>query len=410
MNTNEAVVESWAKALSEYEKKKAAERAADLAKPFPERLGWRKDHMYKGWVLEPVVETYGPHIATTRSNYGYLCLNTPLLGMIDVDLNPDYDLSIQTLEALANLQDHVADHPDQSYRICRTAGGLRIHRTDAPQPLDDSFIELTAKIFHSDKLYAKLCVGEQAAFRMRVSPRLERIGLEYPRWNAYDVGGDGWNCSDPGHTKVPLAIQAYEILAPQYKVCEFIGVIGSGVVHDDLRRVLEVHDDLSGLNTSREMESVGDTGALDIQFIAFNEIYRPHGMCPDLIWETLPWRTRSALQSRKKESVMAEHDRQFALWKKWKEPLDKYSAIVEMVSAIRFAQPNPAYLEDMCSAEEKLVRLKRAAKFAQNVRLCRFNPACPCAECIVDRKMSVPVLKQLWKNLRVPLPSLRARV
>jgi hypothetical protein len=39
-----------------YEEKKAAEHAADLAKPFLQRQEWRKDHMYRGWMLEPVIQ------------------------------------------------------------------------------------------------------------------------------------------------------------------------------------------------------------------------------------------------------------------------------------------------------------------------------------------------------------------
>jgi hypothetical protein len=73
-----------------YEEKRAAERAADLEKPFLQRQEFRKDHMYRGWMLEPVIDTFGDRVAITRSNYGYRVLNTPDLGMVDVDFNRDW--------------------------------------------------------------------------------------------------------------------------------------------------------------------------------------------------------------------------------------------------------------------------------------------------------------------------------
>src|ERR1035441_2261821 len=143
-----------------YEEQKAAERAADLAKPFLQRQEFRKDNMYRGWMLEPVIDTFGDRIAITRSNYGYRVLNTPDLGMVDVDFNLDFDTAPQQLEVLSNLRDWVAKHPGQSWKVYRTAAGLRLLRTDAPQPLDDSFREVCATIYGVDNLYMSLCIEQ----------------------------------------------------------------------------------------------------------------------------------------------------------------------------------------------------------------------------------------------------------
>ena len=273
-----------------YEEKRAAERTAELARPFLERKGWRKARTYQGWTSEPVVETVGDHIAITRSNYGYRVLNTPDLGMIDVDFNLEFDAYPQEKEVLSNLRDWVANHGSQSWRVYRTAAGMRLLRTDAPQLLDDSFQEVCAGIYGVDTLYVDLCV-EQAAFRLRVSPKPHRIGIKYPDWNPYDEG-DGWSHSDPEHTRVPLTIQAYEILQTQYKTCELVAIIGSGDAHSSLRHVLEVHDMFCKVDSKLEMESIAENEGADylpshMEILAFNEVYRPHEMAADLIWDIL---------------------------------------------------------------------------------------------------------------------------
>jgi hypothetical protein len=152
------------------------EEKTDLTRSFIQQEGWRKRHMYRGRMLEPVIDTYGPRIAITRSNYGYRVLNTPDLGMIDVDFNLGFDAKPQELEVLSNLHSWVAEHPGQSWKAYRTAGGMRLIRIDAPQSLDDSFRRVCATIYGVDPLYVELCV-KQAAFRMRISPKPYRIGL-----------------------------------------------------------------------------------------------------------------------------------------------------------------------------------------------------------------------------------------
>jgi hypothetical protein len=342
-----------------YEEQKAAERAADLAKPFLQRQEFRKDHMYRGWMLEPVIDTFGDRIAITRSNYGYRVLNTPDLGMVDVDFNLDFDTAPQQLEVLSNLRDWVAKHPGQSWKVYRTAAGLRLLRTDAPQPLDDSFREVCATIYGVDNLYMSLCI-EQGAFRMRISPKPKRIGIKYSDWNPYDEGSDGWSQSDPERTKVPLTIQAYEILQTQYKTCELVEVIGCGCVHVNLRHVLDLHDTFCKVNSKLPLEPLAVEEdrtydhPTDMQVLAFNEVYRPIGMAPDLMWNTFPVSLRCHTSgNRDKEWVMEEWDKQAALAKKVGCPFVSADAKLEQLKATaHFYGHQPAVGCEPCPCDE----------------------------------------------------------
>jgi hypothetical protein len=313
------------------------ERARESAKPFLKRESWRKRHMYQGWMLEPIIETVGERAAITRSNYGYRVLNTLDLGIVDVDFGLDCDgrfVGPQQKEALSNLRQWVGEHPGQSWNAYRTAAGLRLIRTDAPQLCDDSYDAVCCAIDGSDDLYRKLC-HEQQAFRARVSPKPARCGIEYPYWNPYDAAGGGWAYSDPNSTIVPLTIKAYEILAAQYKVCELVEIVGPGFVHPDIYSTVTLHDFLCGTFTMLPLEPLhyDEThGPSGVDLVAFNMKYRPQGMAPNKIWAVLQHDTRIALRhlddSDERLRVIEGYERLERLAQKWpvQAPTEFYSA------------------------------------------------------------------------------------
>src|ERR1039457_2179867 len=208
------------------------ERARENALPFAERAGSRKRHMYRGWQLEPV-ELQADNFAITRSNYGYRVLNSPDLGIIDVDFDfgagiSEMHMAVQRMEAITNIRDWVAAHPEQSWRVYRTAAGLRMIRTAAPQPLDETYDAVRDAITEADRLYCDLC-KEQNAFRARISPKVNQIGADYPGWSPYAYPEGFWD-----HSPTQEEILAYDMKARQYKVAELIEVVGSGAVHQQL--------------------------------------------------------------------------------------------------------------------------------------------------------------------------------
>jgi hypothetical protein len=333
----EMLKQEIAEANERFKEAQERELAREGALPFIERTLFRKRHMYKGWMFERVIEQADARAVITQSNYGYKVLNTPELGMIDVDfdleftqqtsahLRESYYIQPQEKEALSNLRDWVAVHPKQNWRPYRTAAGLRFLRTDAPQPLDESYDTVCLAIEGADILYHDLC-KEQQAFRARVSPQPARCGIAYPRWNPYDRGGDGWSHSDPTGAKVTLTIKAYEIVAEQFKVCELIENVGSGVVHPDLAPVLTLHDEYCKVSTSLPLEPLADDETSlpsIIDLLAFTDAYRPEAMAPNKIWAVLGWETQNALKHLDnpdtRQRAIADYKRLQRLAEKWHE-------------------------------------------------------------------------------------------
>jgi hypothetical protein len=288
----------------EREERELTLQAQDDALPFSQRTLYRKRNMYRGWQLESVEEATDGYegmsgFAITRSNYGYRVLNSPDLGAVDVDfdLGPgivETHILAQQKESLSSLRDWVAAHPEQSWRVYRTAAGLRMIRTDAPQPLDETYEAVAKAIEQSDRLYSRLCI-EQKAFRLRISPKVARIGANYPGWSPYAYPEGFWD-----HQPTPEEIHAYDTIACQYKVADLIEVVGSGQVHPALVAVLKYHDESCRVEATRPMETPSASECVVYasipELIAFNDVYRPNGMAPGHIWDNLDSEVRWALR------------------------------------------------------------------------------------------------------------------
>ncbi len=211
---------------------------------------------------------------------------------------------------------------------------MRFLRTDAPQPLDGTYDAVCAAVGDHDDLYRKLC-HEQHAFRMRISPKPQRCGIEMPSWNPYD-DGDGWSSSDPDHTLVPLYTAAYETVAGSFKVCELVETVGSGVVHPDLQPVIAYHDEHCKVTTKLKMEPLHrmeTDGPTSMDGLAFNKVFRADGFAHPLIWSVLSDDVRSGLKRLEvdtvREAVLEEHRRQRKLFRKWRGVAGRFAHLIE---------------------------------------------------------------------------------
>jgi hypothetical protein len=300
----------------------------ESALPWAQRTSWRKRQMYRGWMLEPIEErhegvTGSSPFVITRSNYGYRVLNSPALGIIDVDFGFDCGISklhvaVQQAEAIANLRDWVESHPEQSWRIYRTAAGMRMIRTDAPQPLDDSYDAVCNAIDGADDLYRRLC-KEQNAFRARISAKPARCGAEYPDWWPYDDGGDGWE----GHPPTEAVILAYEKAAQGFKVAELIEWVGTGEVCPELVAALDHHDKSCGVHSALPLEQPAESEYVLVsnvaELVAFNDVYRPNGWAPNDVWDRLSPEVQLSLRhlERYRDDAIADCKRLDRLFHKW---------------------------------------------------------------------------------------------
>jgi hypothetical protein len=242
-------------------------------------------------IREEIIRRAGETVIT-RNSYGALCLNTPNVLFVDIDLpeGPDpvmwcclvlggwigagvlgwwFDslkwafvaaffillfsgAVAHILHALAfrfagdpvqrmqkKVQQFLQDRPDWYLRLYRTPAGFRIlvlHRTF--DPLESSVAECFQD-FQADPRYARMC-RNQRCFRARVSPKPWRIGIEdhvRPRRRAWPIDPSRY----PERTEW---IARYDEAAKDFASCRLIDAYGSGVVHSSAQAVMKLHDEL----------------------------------------------------------------------------------------------------------------------------------------------------------------------
>lgn len=131
----------------------------------------------------------------------------------------------------------LTDHPGWAVRIYRTPAGLRVLATHQPFSAEQPEVEAFFKAIGADPQYARMC-QRQNCFRARLSAKPWRIGIAAhmrPRPGVWPV--------NPEHLPVRKAwIAQYEAKAASFAACQFLGTLGSGVEHIDIRPVIELHD------------------------------------------------------------------------------------------------------------------------------------------------------------------------
>jgi hypothetical protein len=202
---------------------------------------------------------------------------------------------------------------------------MRLMRTDAPQPLDDDFDAL-CKAVGADDVYRELC-REQDCFRARLTPKPLRCGIEMPTWSSYS----GCLVSDEG--ELARYVNAYDILADHFKVCKLTQTIGGGIIHRDLRALVDLHDQMCKVSSDLPMESLHASetnGPTWMSVLAFHVAYRGEivdgvfkSKCetPSDIWAVLSDDVRQALNDLDTpgacKRVQIDHQRYQDLCKKW---------------------------------------------------------------------------------------------
>lgn len=200
-------------------------------------------------IREEIVERHGDTLVT-RNGYGARCLNTPDVAFIDIDFGKDFFLwrwiagSAET-RARRRIDRFLAAHPDWGVRLYRTPAGFRVlvtHRTFSP---DDPAMTECFRALGVDPVYARMCLN-QKCFRARVSAKPWRIGIGQhlrPRPGTWPVAPE----------RLPQRrawVERYENAARSFAACRWVETLGNGSVHPDARRVQELHDRLSGANTT----------------------------------------------------------------------------------------------------------------------------------------------------------------
>ena len=213
-------------------------------------------------IREQVLRELDASTILSRNAYGAEVLNTTTGFFIDVDLpapkNPGLiarllgakpaaksEPSPAEIAALHAAENWAKAHPGWSWRIYRTAAGLRLLATHAVFNFDDALVAKAFEALGSDPLYRQLCYAQQC-FRARLTPKPWRGGLQAktPRWpwitTREEQAFGQWD-------------RSYRQACQAYATCELILTIGSSEIHPSLRTLVAVHDEVSGCGSGRPL-------------------------------------------------------------------------------------------------------------------------------------------------------------
>lgn len=242
-------------------------------------------------IREEIVAEHGD-VVITRNSYGALCLNTPDVLFADVDFQPELPektgcalfaalvllsiLSGVIFQSLAlffvfvigggllgawlvpigyrlllklgggsekiarrRLAEFLTVNSDWKVRLYRTPAGYRVlamHGTLSPTAPE---VASLFKVLKCDPIYVQMCQRQQS-FRARVSAKPWRIGISdhlRPRPGV-------WPVRDEAMPARRRWIEAYQAKAAGFAACRFEAELGQGPVHEKVRVVQQLHDQL----------------------------------------------------------------------------------------------------------------------------------------------------------------------
>lgn len=246
----------------------AARRAEQVADALRAGKLWGRAGEYypERPIREAVLRELGPADAPaailSRNAYGAEVLNAARALFVDVDLPPARRPGLLArligarlpqpgqpapaeAAALAAAEDWARAHAGWSWRVYRTAAGLRLLATHGVFDPSDPVVAAVFAALKADPLYRKLCAA-QGCFRARLTPKPWRIGIrkEPPRWPWTAPGAEQafarWDA-------------AYRAASAGFATCELARVIGSHEIHSALREIVALHDAACGVGSGRPL-------------------------------------------------------------------------------------------------------------------------------------------------------------
>jgi len=236
---------------------RATARAQALLSHLPPEPGeLKRAHYYEARPFrEPVLQdlSQGPVKAIiTRNSFGCEVLNTDTVAFADIDYDPPRVGIFSALfgggkkkaaeaqaawetQTLEKLQQWQQAHSSWSFRVYRTAGGLRLLVISGLQPASDPASMKWLEAVGSDPLYLRLC-RDQKSFRARLTPKPWRCGLKqltvrFP-WakESEQEAFEKW-------------LGNYQPKCDSYAVCAYLQTLGIDTPAPEIRPILALHDE-----------------------------------------------------------------------------------------------------------------------------------------------------------------------
>ena len=214
--------------------------------------GYYPDRPMREPVLRELTDAAGATLAViSRNAYGAEVLNASDALFADVDLPPPRRLGLldrlfgratpdpgapapEELAALGRARSWVEAHPGWSWRVYRTAAGLRLlatHRTFDPA---DPMVAAAFAHLGVDPLYRRLCQA-QSCFRARLTPKPWRVGIPTapPTWP--------WTRPEDERTFAAWD-RTYREASAARAGCSRVETIGPAVIPSDMAELVALHD------------------------------------------------------------------------------------------------------------------------------------------------------------------------
>ena len=161
-------------------------------------------------------------------------------------MEPDYvPLVFRNIKELKHIIKFIRDNPNWSVRIYKTAAGYRGLVTHAPFDPKDDEVSKFMDTWYCDPKYKVLC-RLQVSFRARLTPKGDRLGLWgiIPRVLPHDFSFKyPWLPEDTAAADLyDNAVQIYEERRKSYATCQYLGTLGSGLIHQQVKPIVELHD------------------------------------------------------------------------------------------------------------------------------------------------------------------------
>jgi hypothetical protein len=214
--------------------------------PFPDKYSYGSRPLREEILGTIEGEVPGEPLALiTRNSYGAQVLTASRLLFLDVDLNPPTflqrvlrmfgagrDSSEETV--LARLRSVLQQYGKATFRIYRTASGLRAMAIDREFDPAGSDAQELMKATGTDPAFSRLCLA-QRSFRARLTPKPWRCKIsnppsEYPR--------------PEGEARRRFAtwLKEYEDRSRGYATCRYLETIGNASPRGGAGKLLELHD------------------------------------------------------------------------------------------------------------------------------------------------------------------------
>lgn len=240
-------------------------------------------------IREEVLARHGEQVIT-RNAYGAHCLNSPNTLFADIDFNVEHSSKAAVLSfaflvllsamagmllqswtatlgllfaalilaipiaklglrlavaarggaeriARARLVNFIAVNPSWNIRLYRTPAGYRVLATHQSFEATSKEVQQFFSAVSADPIYVRMC-SNQHCFRARLTAKPWRIGISAhmrPRPGVWPVRPEG----------IPVRnawVENYESQAAAFAACQYLESLGSGIVHESVKPVMELHD------------------------------------------------------------------------------------------------------------------------------------------------------------------------